>query len=158
VDEAAAHLLKALEIDPNYSQAHYNLGNAFLQKGRVDQAIVEFQKLAALQPRDAEPRRILAGIAWRLATSPDPSQRNGTKAVELARQTDQLSGGNNPTMAATLAAAYAESGEFGQAISAARRALNLATRQGNTALAASIEAQLKCYESGAAFREETKSP
>ncbi len=157
-DESITHLLKALEINPEYSQAHYNLGNAYLQKGQMDDAIIEFQKLAALQPRDEEPRRILTGIAWRLATSPDPSVRNGSKAVELARQTDQLAGGNNPTMAATLAAAYAEAGQFDQAVSTARRALDLAGRQGNAAMAAGIRAQLKCYESGVPFRDTGKSP
>jgi protein O-mannosyl-transferase len=157
-DEAVVHLLKALEIRPGYAQAHYNLGNALLQKGQVDGAIVQFQKLLAIQPDFAEGQRNLAGIAWRLATSPNPSLRNGTKALELARQTDQLTGGNNPMMAAILAAACAEAGRFDQAVAAARRALQLATRQDNAAMVAAIQAQLNRYQAGSPFRDSGPAP
>ena len=158
VDEAVPHLQKALEIQPDYAQAHYNLGNALLQKGRVDEAILQFQKLLALQPGLVEARRTLASIAWRLATSPNPSLRNGTKAIELARQTDQLARGSDPMMAATLAAAYAEAGQFNQAVAAARRALKLAARQDNATMVAAIQAQLNCYEAGSPFRDTAASP
>jgi tetratricopeptide (TPR) repeat protein len=158
VDEAATHLRKALEVSPNYAQAHYNLGSALLRQGHVNEAIVEFQKLLALQPGVEEPRRILAGIAWRLATSPNPALRNGAQAIGLARQLDQVSGGNNPSMAATLAAAYAEAGEFDQAVEAAGRALDLATRQNNGALVAAIQGQLSGYKAGTPFRDGGKAP
>jgi hypothetical protein len=94
----------------------------------------------------------LAHIAWVLATSPDPSVRNGTKAVELAGQTDRLSGGRNPAMAATLAAAYAETGRFPEAITNAERALQLAAGQNNAALVSALEAQLKLYQTGSPLR------
>ncbi len=96
VEEAIAHLRKALEVHPDYAQAHYNLGNALLQQGQVDDAINQFRALLAIQPGSGEAQRILAGIAWRLATSPNSQLRNGAKAIELARQTDQLAGGGNP--------------------------------------------------------------
>ena len=38
-DNAVAYYQKALEITPNYVAAHYNLGNALLQKGQLDEAI-----------------------------------------------------------------------------------------------------------------------
>ena len=87
----------------------------------------------------------------------DPSVRNGTKAVELAEQTDQLSDEKNPVMAATLAAAYAEAGRFPEAIMTAHRAVQLATSQNNAALAAAFGAQLKLYQSGSAFRDASTS-
>jgi len=124
-----------------------------LQKGRVDEAIVQFQQALAIQPGFLDAQRNLAQIAWRLATGPDPSVRNSVKAVELAQQTDQLSGGKNPVIAATLAAAYAEAGRFPEAVVAAQRALRLASGQNNAALADVIEAQLKLYQAGAPFRE-----
>jgi len=158
VDEAVAHLRKALEIQPGFTQARYNLGNALLQKGEVEEAILMFQKALAIQPDSMEPRRTLAGIAWRLATSPNAGLRNGTKAMELARQTDQLAHANDPMMAAILAAAEAEAGKFEQAVADARRAMDLATRQNNTAMVAAIRAQLKCYEAGAPFRDTGTAP
>ncbi|MGP8199350.1 MAG: tetratricopeptide repeat protein [Limisphaerales bacterium] len=158
VDEAITQLRKALEIQPDYAQAHYNLGNALLQKGQMDDAIVQFQKLAALQPGLTEARRSLNRIAWRLATSADASRRNGSKALELARQTDQLARGSDPMTAATLAAAYAETGDFNQAVATARRALELATRQNNAAMVAAIQTQLNCYQAGSPFRDTGASP
>jgi Flp pilus assembly protein TadD len=78
--------------------------------------------------------------------------------MELARQTDQLTGRSNPMMTATLAAAYAEAGQFDQAVAAARRALQLATRQDNAAMVAAIQAQLNCYQAGSPFRDTGQSP
>jgi tetratricopeptide (TPR) repeat protein len=153
VEEAVTHLRKALEIQPGFAQAHYNLGNALLQKGQVDEAIIQFQKALAIQPDSAEPRRTLAGIAWRLATSPNASLRNGTKAMALAQQTDQLAHGSDPMMAAILAAACAEAGQFNQAVVAAQRASQLAAGQHNAVMVAAIEAQLNRYKAGAPFRD-----
>jgi len=157
-DEAIGPLRKALEIQPDNAQAHYNLGRAFLQKGRVDDAIGQFEKLLALQPGLVEARKALAAIAWRLATSPVPAQRNGAKALELARHIDPLARGGDAMTVATLAAAYAEAGQFKEASSTARRALELAAQQNNTALAARIQTQLKCYEAGSPYRDATASP
>jgi tetratricopeptide (TPR) repeat protein len=152
-DEAIIHYQRALAIQPDHAKAHNNLGTALLQKGQLDEAINEFQKALAIQPSLVEAQIGLAHIAWVLATSPDPSIRNGTKAVELAEQTNRLSGGNNPIIAATLAAAYAEAGRFPEAITTAQRAEQLATSQNNTALAAPLEAELKLYQAGSPLHE-----
>jgi tetratricopeptide (TPR) repeat protein len=153
VDEAILHFQEALAIQPDFIYARNNLGAALLQKGRLDEAIVQFQKALALQPGLVEAQGDLASIAWMMATSPDAAVRNGTKAVELARQTDQLSGGKNPVMAATLAAAYAEAGRFPDAIATAQHALQLANGQTNATLVATLEAQLKLYQAGSPLRK-----
>ena len=41
---------KALEIKPDLAPAHMNLGAAFLQMDRIDQAISQFQKAAEIRP------------------------------------------------------------------------------------------------------------
>lgn len=91
-------------------------------------------------------------MALVLATFPETRVRNGTKAVELAQRADLLTGNSNPSISATLAAAYAEAGQFPNAITTARRALQLATDQGNTALAEAIRAQITLYQSGLPYR------
>jgi len=73
--------------------------------------------------------------------------------VELAEQTDRLSGGRNPAIAATLAAAYAEAGRFPEAITTAQRALQLAASQNNPPLVADLEAELKLYQAGYPLHE-----
>jgi len=153
VDEAIVQFQRMLALQPDIAAAHNSLGKALLEKRRVDEAILEFKKALALQPGSVDARRNLAGIAWRLATSTNVALRNGTKAMELARQTDQITRGTDPTMAAILAAACAEGGKFDQAIAAGRRALQLATRQNNATMVATIQAQLSCYERGSPFRE-----
>ncbi len=153
VDEAIIQFQKALAIWPDFTYAHNNLGVALLQKGQRDEAIIHFQKALEIQPGFVKAQSDLAGIAWLLATSPDPSVRNGAKAVELAQQTDQLSGGKNPRMAATLAAAYAEAGRFSEAIATAGRAVQLATDQNDAPLAAALQAQLKSYQADSPFRD-----
>jgi tetratricopeptide (TPR) repeat protein len=119
----------------------------------MDEAIVHYQRALAIQPGFVEAQGSLARIAWVLATSPNPTVRNGSKAVELAQQTDRLSGGRNPAMAATLAAAYAEAGRFSEAITTAQRALELASNQNNAPMVAALDAQLKLYQAGSPFRE-----
>ena len=152
-NEAVAHYESALALRPDFVEAHYNLGNYLLQSGGLDDAIAHFQRALEIEPGMAQPQIALTRIAWMLATAPDPAARDGAKAVALARQADQLAGGGNPMMAATLAAACAEAGQFPAAIDAARRAAQLAAAQGQPAMAAAIEAQLQAYLSGVPFRE-----
>jgi len=92
-------------------------------------------------------------VAWRLATHPQASVRNGSKAVELAQQLNRLSGGTDPTVLQTLAAAYAETKQFPEAISNAQLALQLASTRSNAALADGLRKQIACYQSGLPFRD-----
>jgi Tfp pilus assembly protein PilF len=150
VDEAIVHFQKALEILPNSTEIHCNLGIAFLQKGQADQAVVHFQEALVIQPGNI---RVLNNLARVLATAPQASLRDGAKAVELAQQADQLSDGQDPAIIGTLAAAYAEAGQFSEAVATAQRALQLAGFQNNPALADSLRAQIGLYEAGIPFRD-----
>jgi tetratricopeptide (TPR) repeat protein len=151
VDEAIVQFQRTLAIDPNNAEACYNLGIAYFQKGQTDEAIVQFQKALALQPGYGEAQAALTRVAWIFATSPNPTLRNGAKAVELAQYTDQLAGGTNPMRAATLAAAYAETGNFPEAVTNAQRAMQWASSQNNPAMVAAFQAQLKNYQAGTPF-------
>jgi Flp pilus assembly protein TadD len=88
-----------------------------------------------------------------LATCPEATWRNGSQAVELAQQAEQLSGGKYPEILDTLAAAYAEAGRFPEAVANAERALHLAEVQTNTILAQSIRDRLKLYEVNSPYHE-----
>ena len=79
--------------------------------------------------------------------------RRGAEAVTLAARAAQLSGARDPALLDTLAAAYAEAGRFPEAVSAARRARDLATQQHQPAQAESIQTRLALYEAGTPFRE-----
>jgi tetratricopeptide (TPR) repeat protein len=154
-NEAIAQFQKALAINPEFAEAHYNLGNAFLQQGHVDEAIGHFQKALDIKPDYVEARNNLAYV---LATCPQASLRNGFKAVGLAERANQLAGGKNPVILATLAAAYAEAGRFPEAIETAQRALRLAEAQSNTTLAGALQSQLKLYQAGIPFHGTEQAP
>jgi len=54
VDEAIAQYQQALQINPHYAEACYNLGNAFRQVGRMNEAIAYYQKALQIKPDYAE--------------------------------------------------------------------------------------------------------
>ena len=87
-----------------------------------------------------------------MATATDSSLRNGPKAVELAEDADRLSGGQNPFVILTLGAAYAETGRFPEAITAAKRGEELAASQNNPGLAVTFQQQIALYQAGKPFR------
>ena len=68
--------------------------------------------------------------------------------VELARQANELTGGKNPVVLHTLAAAFAEAGRFSDAIRTAQAAIELAQAAGQQDLAARLKDELKRYEAG----------
>ncbi len=153
LDEAVAAFAKSVVIRPNVYDVHSNFGIALSRLGRMDDAAAEFLQALALRPDSVTARKNLAGIVWVLAASTDESVRNGAKAVELAEKTDRLTGGNDPVLVSVLAAAYAEAGRFPDAVATAQRAQQLAAAQGNTAVAAAVEEQLRHYRSGQPVRD-----
>ncbi len=152
-DDAIIQFQKAIAIRPDLAEAHNNLGYCLFLKDRIDEAILQLRTALIIQPDSAVAQNVLTHIAWLLATSPNPSLRNGTKAVDLSRQMDQLAHGNNPTVAAALAAAYAETGQFSEAITTLQRASQLATVQNKADLVAALQVQLKYYQAGLPFRD-----
>ena len=53
-NEAISYFKKAIEIRPDYARAHYNLGNAMMQKQKYDKAISSYQMAIALKPNYAQ--------------------------------------------------------------------------------------------------------
>jgi tetratricopeptide (TPR) repeat protein len=142
LDDAIAEYEKTLSIQPDDAEAHTSLGNALLQKGSLRLAIEHYEKAII----GAHPSVFaLNNLAWILSTSPDPAYRNGTRAIELANQANQLSRGLNPVFTRTLAAALAEAGRLDDAIRTAQIAAQLALNQGDSALANEIEKDVDLY-------------
>jgi tetratricopeptide (TPR) repeat protein len=142
IDEAIADFEKALQIQPTDSDAHTGLGNALLRKGALKEAIAHYNQAMALAPEDPHSR---SNLAWLLATSSDASIRDGAKAVELAQQAVSVSGGREPLFFRTLAAAYAETGRFSDAIAVIQQAVAIARMQGKTGLANLLEEDALLY-------------
>jgi len=136
IDEAIADFEKTLQIQTNDADAHTGLGNALLRKGAVKEAIAHYNEAMALAPEDPHSRN---NLAWVLATSTDASIRDGAKAVELAQQAVSLSGSRELFFFRPLAAAYAETGRFSDAIAVLQQAVAIARMQGKTGLVNVLE-------------------
>jgi len=149
-DEAIAQYQQAVKADPGFDQAHVRLGYALLQKGRLDEVITHFERALEINPANAGQCNRLA---WLLATHPQASVRSGAKAVELAQQLNQRSGGKEPVILETLAAAYAETGRFPEAVTTAQQAQQLAGNRGDTVLVHDLQRQIKGYQAGQPFRD-----
>jgi protein O-mannosyl-transferase len=148
--DAIPFLQKAVEIKPADAGPHYLLGNALYRTGRVAESIAQYEKAIQLNPDHIQ---ACNDLAWILACHPDPSIRNGARAVALALRADQLSGGKNPGVIGTLAAGYAEAGKFSDAITADQRACQTALAQTNSVLAELLKKRLRFYEAGSPWRD-----
>jgi protein O-mannosyl-transferase len=150
-DEALCCFRRAAEIDARQIDARQNIGTTLLRQGKVMEALAEWRELLSLQPQH------LAGLlqtAWMLATWPDASIRNGSEALALAQRAVEVSSKREPAAFDALAAAYAESGQFPEAIQAAQHAVTLLqSHQHHHELSRHIHARLKLYQSGCPYRE-----
>jgi tetratricopeptide (TPR) repeat protein len=187
IDDAIVHYQKAVAIRPDYFLARYGLGHAFLEKGELDPAIGHCRAALLIRPDNPDCHTTLAialdekghfaeaiqhyeralwispqsvsalnNLAWLLATCSDASFRNGARAIQLAGQADQISGGSNALVLRALAAAYAEAGQFGKAIESGRAAVRVARVQGDNSLLRELEQETALYELGLPYRETPK--
>jgi Flp pilus assembly protein TadD len=89
--------------------------------------------------------------SFRQATCDDASVRDGAGAVKFAEQAVGKKERKNPAILDTLAAAYAEAGEFEKAVSVQKEAIALLPSGEETK---DFLARLKLYESGSAYHEQ----
>jgi len=181
VPGAIAEYEEVLRLDPDDDEAHSDLGNALMRVGRPRDAVVQYEQGLRLNPESAEIRYNLGyslatvgrtteavaryeealrlkpdfadaynNLAWLRATDPEAHNRDAIEAVRLAKQAVLLKDAD-PNCLDTLAAAYAEVGQFSQAVSNAESALELARARGNVALVNGIESRLTLYRGGRSF-------
>ncbi len=150
VTAAIDHLNSALDLKPDYSDARNNLATALSQTGNMHEAIAQWQKTLEFQPDNLQAE---CNLAWIYSTFPESSVRDGGKAIELAQRAIQLSGGNNARIWRLGAAAYAEAGQFPEAIKAAQTGLALAEAEGDSALSRTFEANIKRFEQQSPLRD-----
>ena len=150
VADALVHYRKLLELQPDNMEVHNIVGTVLVQQGQIREGVEEWQKVLEIQPDNGN---ALNNLGWVLATAPEDSLRDGSRAVQLAQQAVRISGGRIPIVFRTLAAAYAENQQFPQAIETAQQGLELANKQGNFALAAELQGSIALYQENRPLRD-----
>jgi tetratricopeptide (TPR) repeat protein len=150
LDECIFHLQRALALDPDYTRAHANLAEAYASRGKRASAAEQF---ALAVQADPDNPFLLNRLAWLLATSPEASVRNGSRAVELAEHAAAITRREDVMSMETLSAAYAEAGRFEDAVITGRAALALAEKQGNESTAVDLARRLPMFEMRQKYRE-----
>jgi len=148
--EAIGYFYKALQIDSNYAGAYYNLGKIFTNQGRIKEAILNYRQALIIHPDMTE---TLYNLSWILACCEHGKYRNGEEAVRLAEQLCRLTQYNQPLAIDALAAAYAETGRFNDAVLTAKKALKLALDNGPEELAVGLKKRLELYQKGLPYRQ-----
>jgi tetratricopeptide (TPR) repeat protein len=148
--DAIESFIALLGIVPNEQQALHWRGDAYLNLGRQAEAVADYEKSVKLDPKDD---LLLNNYAWVLATSPDEKLRDGNRAIELATKACELTKYKAPHVLSTLAAAYAETGDFDAAIKWSIKANELADKVRDANDRESLKKELESYKARKPFRE-----
>jgi tetratricopeptide (TPR) repeat protein len=111
-----------LKLDDEHAAALRNRGDAYLNLGQHAPAIADFERALLIESEDTG---LLNNLAWVLATSPDDPIRDGKRAIQLATKACELTEYKEAHIISTLAAAYAESGDFAQAEKWSQQAVDM---------------------------------
>ncbi|HTU25462.1 MAG TPA: tetratricopeptide repeat protein [Pirellulales bacterium] len=149
-EEAIVQLEQALQRNPGNVPAHVRLGLLLDKLGESRRALQQLMEAIRLEPDNPT---TLWQTAWILATSPDSSARDGSRAVELANRAIQHSQGHEVRAYDALAAGLAERGNFSAAAAAAERASALAFTGGDRELADAIDQRIRLYRQSMPYRQ-----
>jgi tetratricopeptide (TPR) repeat protein len=120
--KSIADLTAAIRLEPKEASHYYSRGFIWNYQKNYDRALADYTTAARLNPDDL---RSMNAIAWLLATCPEEKFRDGKQAVELANKACELSRWKDPHHLGSLAAAWAESGDFEKAVAYQNKALEL---------------------------------
>ncbi|MEX2114048.1 MAG: tetratricopeptide repeat protein, partial [Pirellulales bacterium] len=147
-DKAIETYGKLLELDPANVNGYRGRADAYLSLGKQAEAVADYDKALEHDPANSG---VLNNLAWVLATSPQDNLRNGQRAIELATKACDVTEYKQAHILSTLAAAYAENGDFDKAIEWSKKAVEM----GADELKGQLSKELESYEAKKPWREET---
>ena len=112
-EAAETHFRAVLRLDPHFVEAYSNLGVALASQGKFKAALSGYTEALRLNRNFADAYNNLALI---MATCPEAQYRQGGRAVEMASRACELTKWKNADFLNTLAAAFAETGDFDAAV------------------------------------------
>jgi len=147
-DKAIQDFTRAIEKNSGFAEAYINRGVVYNKKGEYGRAISDYNM--ALEKKSNSVNAINS-LAWLLSTCPEERFRNGEKAFELAEKGKDINPGAYTLD--TLAAAYAENGNFEKAVEIQKEVIKLIGNQENLTLLDECKKHLKAYKARKAWRE-----
>jgi tetratricopeptide (TPR) repeat protein len=147
--EALQEFARAEELAPHYAAPHVEAAKTLFKIGRDSDGLAEFKAALRLEPDNYQ---TLATAAHYLAANEHAAARDGKSALALALRADALSGHLQPVVQDYLGMAYAETGDFPNAITCAESALAQAKAAGMTNTT-EMEKRLQLYQQHRPWRE-----
>ena len=145
---AISEFTRAIEIDPKQFMSWRGRSDAEISIGDHAAALVDLEKALEI---DGDDDGVLNNLAWLLATSPDDAIRNGKRAIELATKACEKTEWKQAHIISTLAAGYAEAGDFDTARKYSRQAVDVGSETAE--VKDQLEKELASYEEGKPWRE-----
>ena len=151
-ENAIADFNKAISLDPANIGFYRNRATAYFHTRNHKGEMADLNR--ALQ-QNSPKASDYNSVAWFLATCPQADLRDGKRAVQNATKACEMTNWKHGDYIDTLAAAYAEAGEFEQAVRREQEALQLPDMQSKQDEA---KARVVLYQSRTPFREEGRDP
>lgn len=153
-----------LDRNPNNPNVLRSRGDALLSVGDHQKAISDYERaIKTVEDFNDEARKdavdlagILNNLAWVLSTSPNDSVRDGERALELGQKAAELTEFKEAHILSTLAAGYAETGDFENAVKWSEKAVELGKQEEHNQLD-QLELELESYRKNEAWREKQET-
>lgn len=146
---ASELLKKELEKQPDNVELLRSLADMELLFGHWGEADRLYKRLLELDPKDSG---VLNNYSWLLATCPEDQYRDAARALEYGKQAAEATLYAAPHILSTLAAAYAEGGDFESARSWSQKAVELGEKENHESLD-SLKKELESYKENKPWRE-----
>jgi tetratricopeptide (TPR) repeat protein len=120
-----------------------------LRIGRLSEGVEHVRRAYALDELFFEAAN---NVAWVLSSRPEPDLRDGAGALLIARELNAKTGYRELAYLETLAAAFAETGDFDAAVRTTETAIEIAHQTGESRAAEGLIDRLELYRRGRPVR------